>query len=142
MLKKLILATWQDNCIHCNGIGCPIYYWEARRKKYLVYSTYGSQMSKKLPYRTVPHSSCHTAGILSLGKWNPAQNVVHQVPSAGSLFPPKSVSCSHKPKGKKTKRASQASTLISAFRREKHCCQICEHCNNPQRNLSQNGVCV
>lgn len=38
---------------------------------------------------------------LSLGQWNRAQNVVHQVPSAGFPFPLKSVSCSHKPKGKK-----------------------------------------
>lgn len=50
--------------------------------------------------RLAPRSICHTAGTLSLGKWNPAQNVVHQVPSAGSLFPEKSVSCSHKPKAK------------------------------------------
>lgn len=58
------------------------------------------QNVKNLPYRTVPHSRCHTAGISSLGKWNPAQNVVHQVPSAGFLFPKKKC-LSHKPKGKK-----------------------------------------
>lgn len=101
MLKKVILTRQQDKCIHCNGIGCPIYFCDARRKQYLFYSPYASKMRKKVPYRTVPLSSYHTAGILSLGKWSPAQNVVHQVPSADFLFSQKSVSCSHKPKGKK-----------------------------------------